>query len=84
MLFRKNLGRGHQDGPMTRINREGHGRGGDHGLARADITLEKTVHPVGLPHIPPNRPQGLMLALSEGKGKIAKEGLQESSRRLVG
>ena len=84
MLLRKNLRGGHQNGPRSRLDREDHCRSRDHGFPGADIPLQESVHPMGLSHVAPNRSDGLLLRLRQGKGKIAKEGIEERARGLLG
>ena len=79
MLFSQNLGRGHQERTMTGLHSEDHCRGGDHGLPRSDVTLQESVHPVGLPHVVTDSLQGLVLRACEAEWKIGEKGIEHLS-----
>jgi hypothetical protein len=77
MLAPEQLGRRHERGLRSGLDRGRHGEKGDDGLAAADIALQEPQHAVGIGEIGVNFRERAGLRSGELEGEFGKDGLAE-------
>ncbi|MCY1423266.1 hypothetical protein D9M71_389740 [compost metagenome] len=80
VLFGENLGRGHQRDLIASLQSLQGGKGGNHGLAGADVALDQAQHRLGLAEVVGNLVADPLLGAGRGEAEVGQVLLGQACR----